>query len=349
MNTRSRALTMSLSLLALLAGRPAAAQEPPAPAATQDLAAAEALFDKGVTELEAGHYETACPALAESQRLDPRPGTLFALADCQDKAGKVATAAALYADYLRAVEQLKITQRLRHDKRAKMAQARQEQLAALIPELTLVLPESAPNDVLVTRDGVTFSGTSLGMALPLDPGEHVVTTRVGEGPVVEQRVTLAAGEKRVLEIQVKRAEKASPPAPAAVPKPRVTMETPVELGSGAMSGRRIGALVAGGVGVAGLALGGVTGLMALSKKSVVQEHCTGAVCDPEGKEAADAAKVPGVLSTVGFGVGAVGIATGLVLWLTEPSSTKVGGTKRGMQAMVDAGPEGAALGVKGVW
>jgi hypothetical protein len=44
----------------------------------QDTAAAEALFDKGVTEMEAGRYAAGCPALEESHRLEPKPGTVRA-------------------------------------------------------------------------------------------------------------------------------------------------------------------------------------------------------------------------------------------------------------------------------
>lgn len=127
-------------------------------------------------------------------------------------------------------------------------------------------------------------------------------------------------------------------APAAPP-------APPEQG---MSGRRVGALIAGGVGVAGLALGGVTGLMALSKKSIIADSCVDNVCNAEGKAAADDAKLPGLLSTVGFGVGAAGLATGLVLWLTEPPAPQTGSAKGKVTAgLLGAGPEGAAVGVKG--
>ena len=50
-----------------------------APAAAQDVASAEALFDRGLAGMRAGNYEVGCPALSESYRLDPRPGTLFTL------------------------------------------------------------------------------------------------------------------------------------------------------------------------------------------------------------------------------------------------------------------------------
>lgn len=338
----------AISVLALLAGWPAAAQE---------LAAAEALFNTGVADLEAGKYDTACPALAESQRLDPRPGTLFALADCQDRAGKIASAATLYDDYLLATDQLKPMQRLRHGKRIDAAKARRAELAPQIPELTLVSPPSMPAGVRVTRDGADVSPADLGVALPLDPGEHVITFRLDDGPVVEERISLAAGEKTTLEIDLRRAEKKPErPAIASAPRggfaqaPQSEEKSSGRPGEAKLSGRRVGALVAGSVGVAGLALGGVTGLMTLAKKPTIEEHCRGKVCDAEGKAAADATRLPGLLSSIGFGIGVAGAVAGLVLWSTEPSGpTGTGRGGRRVQATVDAGPEGAALGLKGVW
>src|SRR5690242_9942096 len=67
---------------------------------TPDEVTAAAQFDRGLAEMKAGHYDIACPALAESQRLDPRPGTLFTLAECESRAGRIATAVAHYEDYL---------------------------------------------------------------------------------------------------------------------------------------------------------------------------------------------------------------------------------------------------------
>ncbi len=43
------------------------------PAAAQDVATSAALFDKGVSEMNAGTFDTACPTLAESLRIDFAP------------------------------------------------------------------------------------------------------------------------------------------------------------------------------------------------------------------------------------------------------------------------------------
>ena len=104
-------------------------------ALAQDVAAAEALFQKGVAEMEAQQFAAACPHIAESQRLDPRPGTLYTLADCEMMAGRIATAVAHYEDYLRAYDGMKPDQQAKHADRARKASAQKAALSKEVPEL----------------------------------------------------------------------------------------------------------------------------------------------------------------------------------------------------------------------
>lgn len=352
----------------------------------QDLAAAEALFNKANADLEAGKYDTACPAFAESQRIDPRPGTLFALATCRDKQGQIATALATYEDYLRAVDQMTAALALRHHDRAKSAKERKATLAPDVPELTLTLPPGAPADVKIVRDGVAFTAASLGIAIPVNPGVHVIAVQIGDRPAHEQRITLQKGEKKtlVLELGPPAAETAKPAttAPAAgaavtakpaAPKAAVAQAPTAGQGTkpgalpaapetqpagGGLGGQRIGAIVAGAAGLAGIGLGAAMGAITLDKKGIADAGCTrgeaGLTCTPEGAKARQDAQLPGTLSTVGFGVGAAALAGAAVLWLTAktspPGETK-GSVKdsRKVSGIVEIGPGGAAVGVKGVF
>src|SRR5262249_667778 len=104
-----------------------------APAGAQDVAAAKALFSQGLAEMEAGHSEKGCPAIEESYRLDPRPGTLFTLAECENKRGRIATAVARYEDYLALVSRMPPAQQARQSVRVKIAKNQKATLGPQVP------------------------------------------------------------------------------------------------------------------------------------------------------------------------------------------------------------------------
>lgn len=319
----------------------------PAPAAAQGVAAAAALFEQGVADMQAGRYETGCPAIGESHRLDPRAGTLFTLAECEARRGLIATAVAHYTDYLSMIGRMEPKQQAKQRDREAIAAKKKAELEPQVPRLTLVLPEGAPAGTVVMRDGAVFSPVSLGVALPVDPGEHVVTVQSPGRPPREIRVTITAGENKRIELP------AEPEAPLKAARPPVRAETPAPPPPDEPGARRIGAYVAGAVGIAGLALGGITGGLALGKKGDITARCNAQkVCDHQGKLEADSAQALGLVSTIGFGAGIAGLGAFVVLLVTEPSPTPSvarAPLDRLRASVLAAGPTGAALGVEGAW
>lgn len=309
------------------------------PAAAQESAEAEALFDRGLADMEAGKYETGCASIAESHRLEPKPGALFTLAICESRWGRVASAFTRFGDYLALYEQMTPEQKSWQRERAKVARQERERLGPLVPELSLSLPPGAPAGTVVKRDGRVVDGALLSKGVPVEPGEHVVSTQAPGGSVWETRIQLAEGEKKRVELQVNGASTAAP--------------------SGGVSGRRAAAFVAGGVGVAGLVLGGVTGALTLGKKSVVEKHCGSAIgvsdetaCDQMGIDASESASTTGLVSTIGFGVGLAGLGAAAVLFLTEPKQGEeaAAATSRRIRAgVLAAGPDGVVIGARGAW
>src|SRR5262249_19230330 len=77
------------------------------------------------------------------------------------------------------------------------------------------------------------------------------------------------------------------------------------------------AKVAFGVGATGLAFGAVTGVAALSHVGSARKLCVGDSCDPAASHDIDAAKSFSHLSTIGFSIGLIGAAVGLVGVLTS--------------------------------
>jgi hypothetical protein len=330
-----------------------------ASAFAQDVAAADALFNRGLADMDAGRYETACSAIAESQRLDPRPGTLFTLAVCEAQRGRIATAVTHYGDYLSLYERLAPAQKARQGKRPNEAKAQRQALLPQVPELTLVLPREAPARTEVHRDGVLVAKAALGVALPVDPGEHVLTTQAPGGPVWEQRLSLGKGEKKQLTLEVKPPPEQPAAKPAVAPVPEEKPAPQPDKASAGPSGRRVAVYVASGVGVIGLVLGGGMGVLTLKNKSEIDDHCGSGIkspdetaCDQAGLDAAKRAKPLSAVSTVGFAVGAAGVGAAVVLLLTEPARAKTAKTQSARWPTADvlqAGPAGAVVGVRGVW
>lgn len=322
------------------------------PAHAQDTAAAAALFEKGLADMQAGKFESGCPALEESYRLDPLPGVLFTSAECHAQWGKYATATARYEDYLRVFESMPGSQRARQHGRDEISKKKLAEIRPLVAELTLVLPTNAPRDVVIQRDGARLGRPSLGAPIPVDPGDHVITTQVPGGPEHEQHVTIAKSEKKKVELEIVSAQSESQaPAtggPTAGGGPATTGGPVGSVRAESGSSRRTLGFVVGGIGVAGLVVGGVTGGLALSKKSTVDDHCNDTLCDHEGKQAADSAKTLALVSTIGFGVGAAGVIAGAVLVLTAPSSAPGAEARRSSFEPVAAlGSRGGIFGLRG--
>jgi hypothetical protein len=336
--------------------------------AAQDVAAAEALFNRGLERMEAGDYEKGCPAIGESYRLDPRPGVLFTLAECEAKRGRIATAYARYGDYLAMFEALPPDKKARQQQQGRDKFAR-EQRAALgpqVPELKLILAPGMPRGVVVKRDDVVLAEPSLGVSLPLDPGEHVITVELPGRPAIERRVRVAPWEKKevVLDDQAPAPVVEPPPVPVVVPPPPAAASKPSPAtlppavppppepreGPGP---QRIAAYIIGSIGVVGLGVGAVFGGLTIAKRGSaacgvgdVKDACT-----HEGKLAIDSASTLGNVSTAGFVAGGVLAAAGVILLVTDRRSS--GRTHKAATApwmsigVLAADPTGALAGVRG--
>jgi hypothetical protein len=352
LTSRHRALVTALGAAILFAT---------APVGAQDSATAAAMFDKGVKEMQAGRFDAACPAFAESYRLDPQPGALFTQAECEAKAGKVASADTRYEEYLELFGRMAPAQQKAQRGRDKTAIEQRKKLAPLIPRITLVLPANAPHGTTVRKNGVALALVTLGTALPFDPGVHVIATLVPGGTEHEQRITVTAGDKKQIELEIvvpPPAPSAPPPvassAPPVVTAPATTAPptpptTPPPVAQQGSSNTL--AYILTGVGIVGLAAGGVTGYLAMGKKKTADDNCPNLKCNDKGMSAVDDGRTFGLVSTIGFGVGGAGLLTGVVLLLASGSGDKPQPTGKGYWKPMVASPRGndALVGVEGTW
>lgn len=196
-----------------------------------------------------------------------------------------------------------------------------EDLDKTIPTVVVALVDAAGQDVAGARvviDGKEPGVALDGRAMPLDPGAHrfkVVPAGAAVQPV-EVEVTLLAGERnRRVEARL-----AAERAPARPPNAR----TDAKVGGSSLVVPAVVALSIGGVGVG---VGAVTGALALGEDSSLADLCaTETSCPPEEQDRIDRAGTFATVSTVGFVIGVVGVATGVVLLLVGGGEDDAGAT-----------------------
>ncbi len=259
----------------------------------KDPTAAEALFRQARLNMQQGDYEHACPKLEESQRLDPAPGTLLNLGECEEKRGRLATAWQRY-------EQVQDTLSP-GDERADFAAARALDLAPRLPRLVVRLARSAPAGTRVQRDGIDLGAASLDTPLPVDPGPHTLVV-LSPGRAARTYPVIAL-EGRVVETAVD----AGPPDLSSARKE--TARTPVN--------RTLG-FVGMGLGGTALAVGSIAGVLAVGRARAADEHCDAArTCDADGLAANRDGRTLSTVSTISFATGAVLVVGGLAWVLTR--------------------------------
>lgn len=274
-----------LAAAIVLVVAPAAANEPESDATH--------LFDESVALMREGRHADAIPKLEESQRLAPGTGTQFNLAICYMRTGRLGSA------WRNFVEVERLARSTGKEERAEAASAKLAELRPIVPSLKLRV--EAPGDVDVTVDTVRVRAADRAF-VPVDPGPHrVEATAPAKLP---WRTTVEAPPAATaLEVVVPRLTEI---APAASPPPPVS----------APSGRRTAAWIAGGAGIGGVVVAGVSGVMLLSAKSTADDHCTGG-CDATGSDAVDRMRTLVPINAVAWGAAILGLGVGGVLFATS--------------------------------
>jgi hypothetical protein len=214
---------------------------------------------------------------------------------------------------------------------------RVDEVNTQVPTIIFEVKDGAGADlsaVKVTMDGEVLTERLEGTGLSIDPGEHAFTFETPGQPRVTKRFLIRAAQKdrRELVAVGPTAVQTPPPPPLGEkeppPPPPPPANTPDTNTSHGMGTQRVVALVAGGVGIVGLGLGGTFGAIAMSQKSDAQNVCPGIqqCATQDGVNKWSTANTSGNISTIGFIVGGVAIAGAAVLWFTAPSSssTQVG-------------------------
>ena len=198
---------------------------------------------------------------------------------------------------------------------------RLDEVTRATPSIVFEVKDAAGHDVpgvQISLDGRAVAG-SAGTAIEVDPGEHTFAFVAGGGPATEtRRLVIVEGIKERHETVVMKAAATAVSgvevAPTASDSPASQTET------SHLSGPPVLSWVAFGVGGVGLAVGVIAGVIAGDKHSTLAGECDNGAgtCAPQYVGDLDGFHSARTWSTVGYVVGALGVAGGAVLWFTAP-------------------------------
>ena len=312
-----------------------------ATAAPRDAASADTLFQQGRDAMKRGDYAAACPKFVESQHLDPAPGTLINLADCEERQGKLASA---YAHLREALDTLP-----RGDERLALVRTKLAWLEKRTPRLTVQVASGAPTGTLVKRGEVELSGASLGTALPVDPGTvTVVVTAPGRRPRTFE-VTIGAGQSKTLSVEPGEVDPTVAVGAARRRRAAGSAEDAAHPPDAAHT-QRIAGWVLVGAGAVGLGVGAFAFSKRSSNLDRASNRCPADVCATEDDAAQFHAELAGAtnwkkIGAVSLAGGVVAAAGGAILLLALPSADA---TSLRLTPIIAAGA-GNGVNLSGAW
>jgi hypothetical protein len=149
----------------------------------------------------------------------------------------------------------------------------------------------------------------------VNPGKHLIEARRGSDQA-RTELTVLEGERSTARLKF-----AEPPPAALVVVPPAAPPPPHDTGAAAGSMQRTWGWVALGAGGVGLVVGGITGGIALGKKSDLDDNpsCRDDRCAPSESDQVDSYNAMTTVSSVGFIAGGAFAALGVVLLVTAPN------------------------------
>lgn len=274
-------------------------------------AAARKLAEDGVAALQAGDAKTAAQKLDKAFRMLNVPSVGLWSGRALVKQGLLVEAMErfLEATRLPSSGDVALQDRAKAD-----AEKEIEQLRPRIPNLVVALEGASEGEVTLTLDGKAVPSALIGEDLPVNPGAHrLVGKRGSEEQVAE--VSIAEAERKPLTLRFSG-------APAAT-APSLTVDNAAPSQTSDRGGgrdiKRPLAYVALALGGAGLVAGGVTGALAMSKRSELDESgsCADGRCLHTVEDDVSSLRTFRTVSTVGFIAGGVLAGAGVVLLLTS--------------------------------
>ena len=292
---------------------------------------------------ERSRADDACTTAKHRYVITPNASSLSDLARCHEERGRTASA---WAEYLEAQALAK------REKRNDIELAAKIGAKNLEPKLTKLVitatKAAATADLEVRRDNVPMDRGTWGSAVPVDPGEHVVTaTAPGRKTWTLKVVVKPGAHTSTVDVPALVADEA---AVATVPVGTTTLTSaaladgsyapPEEPTTNRGGAQRAVGLTLMGVGLAGVALGTYFGVQTLSKSDAASEACPSSPCaDSSAVRLNEDAKRSGTISTVSFAAAGGALLAGAIVFFTAP--------KNGPRVSVSTAPSFAGVNVGG--
>ncbi len=206
----SRMFSLACALIAVVPAL-ATAQE----ASASEMAAARELFQEGVAAARQERWEEARTLFERSYRIVPRSSTLLNLASAQAETGQLVQAAESYRRFIADAG----------PRETRLRSSAEDALADIEGRLARVTisVEGLEGDDEIWLDEQIIGHGSLGIGLPVSPGDHVVTVARAGAAVAERRFSVGEGASGevVLDASEQPQVEPAPVDPIAAPGPSV--------------------------------------------------------------------------------------------------------------------------------
>ena len=270
--------------------------------------AAQKMFEAGDGLYESGRYDEAAQAFRASYELVASPNSRLMVARALRELQRFDEAYKEFQGTIRDAE----ASGGRYPEALNAARAEAE---ALNSQLAYVVVDAAPE----------FAGAELringkptvwaaGEKLAVLASKVEIELRGADGKVQRESLALKAAETRHIGPQ------SQAPAPPPKDEPKTETILQPQAPPAHSNGLRTGAYVAGGVGLLGFASFGVFGFLDHSTFSNLKTKCGGGSCSSDPSHDVDAGRRYQLFANIGLGVGAVGLATSVTLFLVSGKS-----------------------------
>ena len=318
MSYRVRSWALGLVFLLYAGG---ASGEPSA----SDRATARVLADEAGDALDKKNYEIAADRFGRADALVHAPTLLLGLARAQAGLHKFVEAQENYQRILR--EGVPAGAPPAFAKALQDAQRELKSVTSKLAWVTVTLKEPATS--VVTIDGAELPRAALDVRRAVNPGSHVLQATAEGYNTGTVNIDVAEGEAKAVALTLEPKSGSAVASTTLAPSSETSSTSVVSpVGADAAqpqtSRQKTFGVIGLGVGAAGLAVGGVAGLIALSRHSTLESDCQSGRCPASAQSTLDGFRTMATVSTVGFIVGGVAAATGGALLLTAPRPAQTG-------------------------